>query len=114
MVELLSWQTLPDDAKVYVYVPYAPAVGEKYGLDASGLPRCSGPMPPEGLDEATEASGKALQPPSVAYPILQCACRALKRCRVGPSHSVHGHHGIELAQKPTFPARLCRRTYIDV
>ena len=38
---------------------------------ATGLPRCSGPTPPEGLDEATEGSGRGLCPPSVEYPILQ-------------------------------------------
>ena len=57
---------------MFVYVPYAPPVVEKFGRDpATGLPRCSGPTPPEGLDEATEGSGRGLQPPSAEYPILQ-------------------------------------------
>ena len=72
MVELLSWQALPADAMVYVYVPYAPVVVERYGNDeGTGLPRCSGPTHPDGLDEATEGSGQGLLPPSVEYPILQ-------------------------------------------
>ena len=71
-IELLSWQKLPERARVYVYVPYSPAVVDKYGADPeSGLPRCSGPTPPEGLDEETEGSGRGLCPPSVEYPILQ-------------------------------------------
>ncbi len=72
-VALLSWQALPSGAKVWVYVPYAPAVVEKYGVDAAtGLPRCSGPDPPPGLtNEGAEGSGRGLQPPSVSFPILQ-------------------------------------------
>jgi len=72
MVELLSWQTLPADANVYIYVPYAPDVVARYGVDEStGLPRCSGPTPPDGLDLATEGSGIGLGPPSATHPILQ-------------------------------------------
>ena len=76
MVELLSWQTLPADANVYIYVPYAPDVVARYGVDEStGLPRCSGPVPPEGLDLATEGSGIGLRPPSATHPILQVGDR---------------------------------------
>ena len=42
MVEMISWQKLPNDAKVWVYVPYAPSVVAKYGVDSQGLPLCSG------------------------------------------------------------------------
>jgi hypothetical protein len=49
-VELLSWQLLPPEAKVYVYVPYSMSVVEKYGADpATGLPVCSGPHAPPGI-----------------------------------------------------------------
>lgn len=72
MVELLSWQELPNEARVFIYVPYAPRVVEKYGTDpTTGLVRCSGATPPEGLDEATEGSGRGLLPASAKYPILQ-------------------------------------------
>ena len=72
MVEVLAWQKLPPDATIWLYVPYSPAVVEKYGKDpATGLPRCSGPAPPAGLDERTEAAGRGLCPPSARYPILQ-------------------------------------------
>jgi len=71
MVQLLSWQCLPEQAKIFVYVPYAPSVVAKYGVDPSGYPKCSGPNPPEGLDEESEGSGRGLQPPSIEYPILQ-------------------------------------------
>jgi len=69
-VELLSWQTLPQDADVYLYVPYAPKVVEKYGKDEAGYPKCSGPSEPEGL-LASEKSGLGLEPPSEKFPILQ-------------------------------------------
>jgi len=72
MVELLSWQALPEAALVYVYVPYAPAVCKKYGVNPeTGLPYCSGPDTPPGLDGETEAAGMGLNPPSFQYPILQ-------------------------------------------
>jgi len=71
MIELLSWQTLPADCHVYVYVPYAPSVVQKYGADENGMPLCCGPDPPDGLDETTEGAGHGLLPPSVHYPILQ-------------------------------------------
>ena len=39
-VELLGWHVLPAAARVFVYVPYAPAVVRRYGSDpATGLPR---------------------------------------------------------------------------
>jgi len=66
MVDLLSWQTLPHGARIYLYVPYAPAVVAKYGA-----PLCSGAEPPAGLDDAKEGSGLRLDPPSVRFPILQ-------------------------------------------
>ena len=45
---------------------------DKYGIDeASGLTRCSGPTPPERLDEQSEGAGRGLLPPSAEYPILQ-------------------------------------------
>jgi len=70
-VELLSWHTLPSDANIFVYVPYAPSVVAKYGVDPStGLTRCSGAAPPDGL-RADEAAGLGLVGPSVKYPILQ-------------------------------------------
>ena len=72
MVELLAWQTLPRDARLFVYVPYAPSVVAKYGVDEdTGVVRCAGPDVPPGLDEASEGSGRGLQPPSVEFPILQ-------------------------------------------
>ena len=72
MIEMLSWHTLPGDANVYVYVPYAPRVVQKYGMDpATGYPRCCGAEAPEGLDWATEAPGLGLEPPSLEFPILQ-------------------------------------------
>ena len=50
-------------AKVWVYVPYAPAVVEKYGVDAAtGLPRCSGPDPPPGL--TNEGGGQRARAPA--------------------------------------------------
>ena len=59
MVQMLSWQTLPPHAAVFVYVPYAPAVVAKYGVDATtGLTLCSGAEPPPGLCPDTEAAGK--------------------------------------------------------
>ena len=71
MVELLAWQELPLEARVYVYVPYAPAVCAKYGVDEhTSLPRCMGPEPPAGLLQS-EAAGLGLLPPSLEYPILQ-------------------------------------------
>ena len=71
LVELLSWHRLPLNAKIFVYVPYAPTVVEKYGVDQStGLTRCSGPTPPDGL-LPSEVAGLGLQPPSVTFPILQ-------------------------------------------
>jgi hypothetical protein len=70
-VELLSWQVLPQGATIYVYVPYAPAVVAKYGLDdTTGLPLCSGPHPPPQLLDC-EAAGLGLCPASIQYPILQ-------------------------------------------
>ena len=65
----------PDHANVFVYVPYAPAVVEKYGNDdATGYPLCSGPTLPEGM-QADEMPGLGLLPPSMDYPILQtCVC----------------------------------------
>lgn len=71
-VEILTrWNPLPKDASVYIYVPYAPKVVAKYGKDpATGLPRCSGPIPPKNLEKSEEA-GLGLLPPSVDYPILQ-------------------------------------------
>lgn len=71
-VEILtSWNPLPKDASVYIYVPYAPKVVAKYGKDpVTGLPRCSGPIPPKNLEQ-TEEAGLGLMPPSVDYPILQ-------------------------------------------
>lgn len=72
MVTMLSWQRLPRDAVIWIYVPYSPAVVTKFGTDSkSGLPLCSGPTTPEGLDERTEAAGLGLHPPSPKYPILQ-------------------------------------------
>ena len=32
-VELLAWQDLPAGARVFAYVPYAPAVVSKHGVD---------------------------------------------------------------------------------
>ena len=59
MVQMLSWQVLPADAHVYLYVPYAPEVVEKYGKDPfTELPRCSGPESPEGLLPETDRSKK--------------------------------------------------------
>ncbi|EGB11687.1 hypothetical protein AURANDRAFT_61630 [Aureococcus anophagefferens] len=70
-VELLGWHELPEDAKVFCYVPYAAAVVAKYGDDpATGLPRCSGAAPPWGL-RPDEAPGLGLVGPSVDFPILQ-------------------------------------------
>ena len=49
MVEMLSWQALPSGATVYVYVPYAPNVVQKFGVDkGTNLPLCSGPHLPAG------------------------------------------------------------------
>uniref|UniRef100_A0A0G4GNQ5 Uncharacterized protein n=1 Tax=Chromera velia CCMP2878 TaxID=1169474 RepID=A0A0G4GNQ5_9ALVE len=71
-VEVLSWHVLPNDARVFVYVPYAPSVVEKYGTDpTTGLAKCSGATAPEGLDWDTEGPGMGLKPPSVQFPILQ-------------------------------------------
>lgn len=71
LVELLSWHTLPSGARIFVYVPYAPSVVAKYGVDpTTGLTRCSGSSPPEGL-LPSEQPGLGLQPPSLHYPILQ-------------------------------------------
>ena len=51
MIEMLSWQKLPKDGtKVWIYVPYAPRVVSKYGVDGQGLPKCSGPDLPDGLE----------------------------------------------------------------
>ena len=70
-VELLGWHELPEDARVFCYVPYAAAVVAKYGDDpATGLPRCSGAAPPWGL-RPDEAPGLGLVGPSVDFPILQ-------------------------------------------
>ena len=70
-VELLGWHVLPAAARVFVYVPYAPAVVRRYGSDpATGLPRCSGAAPPPGL-LPSEAPGLGLVGPSVEFPILQ-------------------------------------------
>ena len=44
-VQMLSWQRLPENSRVYVYVPYAPAVVTKFGKDDAGYPLCSGPPP---------------------------------------------------------------------
>jgi len=72
MVETLSWHVLPPDANVFAYVPYAPSVVEKYGVDPeTGYPRCSGDKPPDGLDMKTEGPGLGLKPPSLSHPILQ-------------------------------------------
>lgn len=71
MLELIGWQTLPRDACIYVYVPFAPAVLAKCGVDSCGLPRCYGPEPPEGIDETREGCGRGLLSPSVKHPILQ-------------------------------------------
>ena len=72
LVELLSWQRLPEDAQIFVYVPYAPQVVQKYGTDAvTGLPRCSGLHVPAGLDDELEGAGLGLSPPSARFPILQ-------------------------------------------
>ena len=50
---------------------YAPDVVAKYGNDdVTGLPKCSGPVPPEGLEDG-EAAGLGLSPASVDFPILQ-------------------------------------------
>ena len=78
-IEMLSWQTLPSDAIVYAYVPYAPSVVEKYGKDDDGYPLCSGPEPPQGHSPGgnpfrllpEEEAGLGLKPPSIQYPILQ-------------------------------------------
>ena len=71
-VEILSSSTqLPSNAKIFVYVPFAPEVVTKYGVDPkTGLTRCSGPVPPEG-SLPFEAPGLGLHPPSYEYPILQ-------------------------------------------
>jgi hypothetical protein len=71
-VEILSTSTqLPANAKMFIYVPYAPRVVAKYGTDPNtGLTRCSGPDPPEGLLNS-ESAGLRLLPPSYEYPILQ-------------------------------------------
>ena len=70
-VELLSFHVLPEGAQVFVYVPYAPAVVEKYGNDPqTGLTRCSGSTPPPGL-LASEQPGLGLCGPSIEFPILQ-------------------------------------------
>eukprot|EP01051_Picozoa_sp_SAG22_P019494 SAG22_NODE_3619_length_1613_cov_1.747028_1_plen_306_part_00 len=72
MVELLSWQRLPPDAVIWIYVPFGVEVVKKYGKSAAtGLPLCSGPDPPPGLDERAEAAGLGLRPPSATHPILQ-------------------------------------------
>ena len=61
MVQLLSWQKLPADAAIYVYVPYAPAVVERYGTDEStGLPLCSGPDAPPGLDQVSHRANESV------------------------------------------------------
>ena len=71
LVEFLTWHRLPPHARIYVYVPYAPSVVDKYGADpATGLPCCSGPTPPDGL-LPSEAPGLGLQPPSLHFPIVQ-------------------------------------------
>ena len=41
-MQLLSWQRLPEDSRVFVYVPYAPKVVAKFGKDDDGYPLCSG------------------------------------------------------------------------
>lgn len=71
LVEMLSWHALPDGARVFAYVPYAPAVVAKYGHDPqTGYPLCSGATPPAGL-LPSEAPGLGLRGPSISYPILQ-------------------------------------------
>lgn len=70
-VDLLSWQQLPAQANIYIYVPYAPAVVAKYGINPdTGLPFCTGPDPPLGLLPSEEA-GLGLCPASTRFPILQ-------------------------------------------
>lgn len=71
LVEMLHWQRLPANARIYIYVPYAPEVVAKYGKDPHGFPLCSGLTPPPGLDPNTEAAGLGLCPPSARFPILQ-------------------------------------------
>ena len=71
LVEFLTWHRLPPHARIYIYVPYAPSVVDKYGADpATGLPCCSGPTSPDGL-LPSEAPGLGLQPPSLHFPIVQ-------------------------------------------
>ena len=48
-IEMLSWQTLPASARVYIYVPYSPSVVKKYGNNADGTALCMGPDEPAGL-----------------------------------------------------------------
>jgi len=69
-VELCSWQSLPEDCNIYLYIPYAPAVVEKYGKGSDGYPLCSGPTAPSDL-QSSEKAGLGLQPPSCSFPILQ-------------------------------------------
>ena len=59
----MGWQTLPEGAQVWLYVPHSPKSVEKYGVKA-----CTGPDPP-----APDAplAGTGLSPPSRKWPILQ-------------------------------------------
>ena len=67
-VELLSWHVLPARARVFVYVPYAPAVVAKYGTDpATGC----GARAPSCRPGSPAGAGLGLVGPSVEFPILQ-------------------------------------------